>query len=115
MNPANRKEMVEAYKQREVVGGVYAICCQPTGKRMIETTTDLKGIRNRFDFSVNMNTCIHHVLQGDWKAYGASAFSFEVLETVPKKEEESMEDYQKGLKLLRDMLREETPADGLYA
>lgn len=115
MNPSKKKDLIDAYKRREIVGGVYAIRCTATGRRMIELTTDLQGAQNRFDFSIQANTCLHHLMQADYKAHGAASFSFEVLERVPKKEEEAIADYQKGLALLRDCLREECPPGQLYA
>lgn len=114
MNISRKKELVDAYKQREIIGGIYAIVCEKTGKRMIDCTADLAGAKNRFAFSASTQTCIFHSLQADWNQHGASAFSFQVLETLPKQEDETLADYKKGLALLRDCIREETPVDRLY-
>lgn len=115
MNPSKKKDLIDAYKRREIVGGIYAIRCTATDRRMIELTTDLQGAQNRFHFSIQTNTCLHPLMQADFKAHGAVSFSFEVLETVPKKEEEATDDYKEGLTLLRDCLREDCPPGQLYA
>ena len=114
MQPTRKKELRDAYKQREIVGGIYCILCAATGKRWIEMTTDMAGAKNRFLFSVQMNSCIHPALSKDWTAYGAAAFSFEALETVAKREDEALSDYKDGLLYLRDCHRTECPPGDLY-
>ena len=114
MDSSRKKEMLHAYKQRKIEGGVYALRCTATRRCMIDMTTDLAGAKNRFAFSANSNLCPHHLLQADWRTHGADGFRFEVLETLPKKEEESLWDYKESLALLCTMLRDKTPADELY-
>ncbi len=114
MEPSKKKQLLEAYRQREIIGGIYAIRCAPTGKAFMDSAVDLAGIQNRFQFSLNTKTCIHQALQADWRKYGTDAFSFEVLETVAKKEEESMEEYKHGLSLMRDCLKAEMAPEERY-
>ncbi len=114
MNPSKKKDLISAYKEREIVGGVYAICCGATNRRLIDSTTDLKGAKNRFDFSVQTGSCLHHLMQADWKAHGNTSFTFEALETVPKKEDELLADYKQGLELLRDCHKADHPPEELY-
>lgn len=114
MDTSRKKELINAYKQQEKEGGVFAVNCTVSGKRWIDCTRNLAGMKNRLEFCVLTNSPIHHCLQADWKAYGPSSFVFEVLETVTPKEGESLQDYQRGLELLRDYLREECPAEKRY-
>lgn len=114
MDSSRKKELINAYKQKETKGGVFAVRCSANDKRWIDCTRDLAGMKNRLDFSVLTNSPIHHCLQEDWRAFGASSFVFEVLETVFPKEGELPEDYQRGLELLRDCLREDCPAEKRY-
>ncbi len=114
MNPSRKKELLSEYKQKEKNGGIYAIRCSANDKRWIDCTQDLPGMKNRFDFCVLTNTALHHALQKDWKTYGAGAFTFDTLETVPPKEGELEADYKHGLELLRDCLRDECPPELRY-
>ena len=114
MNPSRKKELVENYKQREIQGGVYAIRCGQNGKRMLDMTTDLAGAKNRLQFSINTKLCPHHLLKEDWQAYGADAFSFETVEALPKKEEESPKEYRESLSALLEMVRQGIPPEEMY-
>ena len=114
MNPSRKKEIISEYKQRKIEGGVYALCCATTRRRMIDFTTDLTSAKNRFAFSIGSSLCPHHLLQADWRAHGAGSFIFEVLETLPKKDDEDLAEYKESLAVLRDILREKTPANELY-
>lgn len=114
MDSSRKKELINAYKQKPKNGGVFTIRSTVNDKRWIECTQDLEGMKNRFEFSVSTNVPIHYCLQEDWKALGASTFVYEVLEALPPQESEGADDYQQGLELLRDCLRQECPADKRY-
>ena len=114
MDSSRKKELTAAYRQREVVGGVYAIRCQATNRKMLEPTVDLAGAKNRFAFSAQTGLCPHHLLKADWQEHGAASFYFDELETLAKKEEETMADYKAAVEVLCDMLRKEIPAEELY-
>ena len=43
MDKKNRKELLEKYKKRPVIGGAYAIVNTETGKRLLGITTDMQG------------------------------------------------------------------------
>ena len=106
--------MIDAYKERTVVGGVYAIRNNENGKMLLLSTTDLAGSRNRFDFSQSMGSCINMLLQQDWKKFGPGVFSFEILEQLEKKDEQSYKEFQNEIGVLLSMLLEKTPATCLY-
>jgi hypothetical protein len=76
------KEKLQEYKERKQIGGVYAIKNSINGKILLLSTADLKGIKNRFEFSIATNNCINHKLQKDWNEFGKNVFSFEVLEEL---------------------------------
>ena len=114
MDSSRKKALADAYKQREILGGVYAIGCSSGGKRLLDMTTDLAGAKNRFQFSASTGLCPHHSLKEDWERFGAKAFSFEVVETLPKKEEESAGEYRESLSALLEMVRQGISAEELY-
>ena len=114
MNPSHKKDLIAAYKQQKRLGGVYTVRCTDNQKQWIECTPNMEGMKNRFNFCVSTNVCIYHALQADWSRLGSSAFQFEVLESLPQKEDISPADYQEELRLLRDCLRAEVPAELQY-
>ena len=114
MDSSRKKELINAYKQKPKNGGVFAVRSTVNDKRWIECTQDLEGMKNRFEFSVFTNVPMHHCLKEDWLAQGGSCFVYEVLETLAPKEGELPQDYQRGIELLRDCLREECPSEKRY-
>ena len=77
---------MQGYRNRIVIGGIYSITNTVTSKKMLCMTTDMQGSKNRFEFSQNVNSCVHPRLKEDWKRYGGHSFHFDVLETLEKKE-----------------------------
>lgn len=80
MDNSERKAAVAAYKEREVVGGVYAVRCQPTGQLWLGRAPDLSTIWTRLKFELGMGNFRQRNLQAAWAAHGADAFGFEEVE-----------------------------------
>ena len=100
MDKKNRKELLQSYKERAVIGGVYAIVNTETGKKLLGMTTDVQGSRNRFEFAQSMNGCVHPRLKDDWAKFGGHAFRFEVLEMLEKKKEQNDSDFLHDIEAL---------------
>lgn len=111
MNHERRKELLEQYKQRTVVGGIYRIRNTVTGHSYVNFDDDLTGAENRHRFSVTTNTCILPEMREDWLAYGAASFTFERLEELEKKPEQSRAEFLADLETLLELWREKNPAD----
>lgn len=116
MNVQNerRKELVSEYKERKIVGGVYQILNKANGKYLLLAGTDLKGLKNRFDFSVKTGSCVSLVLQKEWAIFGATAFEFVVLEELEKNDDQSMKSFQDDLKALKEIWIEKLDASLTY-
>ena len=56
MDAARKKELKDAYKSRQVVGGICSIRCSGNQNVRIQATADIEGSRNRFDFAVLTGT-----------------------------------------------------------
>lgn len=108
MEKQDKKERIARYKeqQQKKTGCVYAIRNTQSGKRFLLSAADLKGAENRFQFSKNTDMCPLIQFKEDWKRYGASSFSFELLETLEKKEAQTDAEFQEDLKTLEDLWRE---------
>jgi hypothetical protein len=114
LKPENRKELINQYKERKLIGGICAIHNNSNGKRLISAETDIEAFKNRFQFSLQSNTCMSFKYQRDWLKNGAQSFELEILEVLEKKEEQAMDDYVEELKLLEDMILEKFEKESLY-
>lgn len=109
-----RKALSAAYKEKPAAGGVVAIVCAATGRRVIQATPDLQGMKNRFRFSVATGSCILGKLQADWNRLGADAFSLEVLEELSQKPDQDARSFRQDLQTLEALWREKYSPQQLY-
>ena len=114
MEKQKKKEILAAYKDRTVVGGIYAIKNTVNGKIQILSTTDLQGSKNRFEFSKKTNSCVTMKIQEDWKNFGSDAFAFELLEELVKKETQSLKEFNTDIKVLEEIWHEKIDSEKLY-
>ena len=99
----DKKELQNRYKEREIVGGVYSITNTLNNKVFLEAATDMRGIKNRFEFAQKTGSCIHVKLQRDWDRQGGGQFVFEVLEELHKGDAQTEEGFKADLALLKEM------------
>jgi len=113
-NITDKKELITQYKQRKVVGGIYAIKNNQNGKMFIDGTTDIKGMQNRFSFSQKTGSCVNTKIHNDWSSYGCSSFSFEILDELAKKEEQTISEFREEIDLLKEIWLDKHPNENLY-
>ena len=106
MEKSRKKELVETYKSRKIIGGVYAIVCTDSGEKWLCSTHNLAGHQNRFEFSQATNACPESVMRSAWQQYGAAAFQFTILQALEKKEEQSDREFREEIKLLHEIWME---------
>ncbi|WP_127583453.1 GIY-YIG nuclease family protein [Paenibacillus koleovorans] len=87
MDKQRKKALADQYTQSFRTMGVYQIRNLVNGKRLLECTMDLNGMRNRFDFCKQMNTNTFTELRHDWTAHGPASFVFEELDRIEPREE----------------------------
>lgn len=109
-----RRELSRAYRERPVTGGVYTITNRETGRVLLLSGLDLQGCRNRFDFSVSVGSCVQNQLKADWSTYGAKAFSFDVLEEIEKKAEQTDKEFREDISVLEELWREKLAGTDFY-
>lgn len=82
MDRERRKASVDSYKERKIAAGIFAVRCASSGEVWVGRAPDLDTIWRRFCFELAQGTSRRASLQAAWRAHGASALAFEVLETV---------------------------------
>jgi len=100
MNLDVKKALKAQYKNRSVVGGVFCIRCAPSGNAWLRSATDIQGAQNRFAFSLSTNFCPEPCMAELWAQHGAAAFSFEVLETLEKKDTQTDREFLDDVSVL---------------
>ena len=114
MDKQERRQIAAQYKKRRQLGGVYAIQCAENGKRLLLSTMDMPGSKNRFCFAQSTGGCVHFKLCRDWDRYGGKAFVFETLETLEQKENQTDAEFRQEIKELLDMLTAGADPETLY-
>ena len=109
-----KKELLALYKEREIVGGVYAIRNTMNNKLLLEAASDLRGSRNRFEFSRKTGSCIDLKLKNDWNRQGGGQFVFDVLEELKKDETQTAEEFKADLGVLKEMWLEKLTDRDFY-
>lgn len=109
-----KKELQAQYKEREVVGGVFAIRNTLSGKMLISTTTDIQGSRNRFEFAQKTGSCVDPRLQSDWDRDGNGQFVFEPLEEIKRETTQTEAEFRRDIDILKDILMESMSCKDLY-
>ena len=100
MKPQSKKDLIEAYKQRAQVGGIYAVTNTQTGKSLVLASADIGGIRKRYEFAEATGGCFHPKLQQDVNKFGSGAFAFSVLEELEKKSTQTDREFMDDLNVL---------------
>ena len=109
-----KKELQAQYKEREIIGGICAIKNTLNNKMLLLVTTDLRGSKNRFEFSQQTGSCVDMKLQNDWNAHGRNAFTFEVLEELKKKEAQTMKEFKADMEVLKEIWLDKLSDKALY-
>jgi hypothetical protein len=65
---------------------------------LLDYTTNLQAKQNSFDFMFSTGSCFDYKLKKDWTEFGGKSFTFETLETLEKKNDQSQEEFEEDLK-----------------
>ena len=109
-----KKELQAQYKEREIIGGIYAIKNTLNNKMLLLATTDLQGSKNRFEFSQKTGSCVDLKLQSDWSKHGGDHFAFEVLEELTKGTTQTSGEFKSDIEVLKDMWHEQLADKDFY-
>jgi hypothetical protein len=83
MDKSRRKELLQAYADRAPSIGVFAVTCASTGQAWVGWSKSLDKRKNSlwFQWSAGGDAGAPDV-RAAWKAHGADAFSYEILEAI---------------------------------
>ena len=81
-----RKELQREYKERVKPSGVFQIQNLANSKVLLGSSFNLEGPLNKHRFMLNINSHPNKELQKDWNELGPDQFTFEILETIPVKD-----------------------------
>lgn len=96
-----KKEMISAYKEQKQAGGVYVIRNLKSGKLFLDSTPNIQGMANRFEFSQKTGSCITTKLQKEWTPLNKEDFVFEILEELNIGENQTKKEFKEDLETLK--------------
>ncbi len=114
MEKQRKKELIDAYKQRPVKGGVFRILNTVNGKVLIKAAINLEAEQNKFEFARKTET-MYYTLAKDWNEVGGEAFAFEILEETEQKADERPAMFKDRLKKMEEKWKEQIDKELLYS
>lgn len=82
MDKARKREIARAYAERTRVEGVFAVRCTATGAIWVSSSRNLDTQKNSVWFAFGTGGHPNKAAQAAWKAHGAEAFSYEIVEEL---------------------------------
>ena len=82
MTSADRKALINDYKDRETVAGVFAVICSATGRAWVGQSRHIDTQQNGLWFALRLGGSPFRLLQTEWNAHGADSFRFEQLDRL---------------------------------
>lgn len=108
-----KKELKDQYKQMKIPMGVFQIKNTSTNKVLIDHGIDMVSKWNRHKMELKFGNHRNRSFQNDWNEYGETSFVFEVLAELKPSDKENI-NYNKELKTLESLVKEEINAENIY-
>ena len=98
----DKRTLKREYKESEIPVGVYRIWNKQSDRSLVGSSVNLPAILNRNRAELRAGGHRNRELQSDWNALGEEAFVFEILDTLPPRDELGY-DLKRELKVLEDL------------
>ncbi|WP_312065214.1 GIY-YIG nuclease family protein [Brevundimonas sp.] len=82
MTTTDRKALINDYKDRETVAGVFAVICSATGRAWVGQSRHIDTQQNGLWFALKLGSSPFKSLQRAWNDHGADSFRFEQLDRL---------------------------------
>ena len=100
MNIKRKKEILEAYKNRQPEMGVISYRCRETGEAFLDISKDTRADFNSTNMKLAANWHPNKRLQELWNKYGSEGFELSVIKVL--KYDDPNEDHTAELESLRE-------------
>lgn len=107
MDINRKKELIEAYKNRNPEMGVISYRCKETGESFLGISKDTKADFNSANMKFNASWHPNKRLQELWNKYGQDGFELSVIKVL--KYDNPHEDYTEKLESMREQCLEADP------
>jgi hypothetical protein len=116
MSRERRKELTSAYREAPPDAGVYRIVNTRDGRSLLGSTTNLRGMENRFQFARSTGTAgaLDARLTPGIREHGFEAFTFEVLERLDVEAAAAESQVRRDLAALEQLWAEKLGPGNLY-
>ena len=111
MDKSERKAFNREYKSTPRPAGIYRVRNSVTGKSLVGSANDLRGMLNRQRFQLENGLHPDPELQQDWVDFGPGAFEFETLDQLEPGSDPTY-DLTEDLAALKEMWIEELMKSG---
>ena len=98
----DKRTLKREYKEAEIPAGVYRVCNKVSDRSLVGSSLNLPAILNRSRQELRLGGHRNRELQSDWNALGEDAFVFEILDTLPPRDEPGY-DIKRELKVLEEL------------
>jgi hypothetical protein len=109
-----RKQLRNEYKERNIVGGIYKVTNSHNGMYLVDYALDIQAKENAFSFMISTGSCFDYRLKEDQKTFGNKVFTFEVLETLEKKKEQTRAQFLDDLETMSQLWDEKLDISKKY-
>lgn len=99
----DRKALIRQYKETRRTAGVFRVRNIAGDRSLVGKSIDVPSALNRERAQLRTDTHMNRALQADWKALGADAFAFEILDTLTPPADKPDWDPADDLALLEEM------------
>ncbi len=82
MKVVDKKAAKAAYKEQDVVAGIYAVRCTAAAQVWVGHASNLGKVQNRIWFTLRHGGHPSRSLQKAWQRHGGDSFTFEELERL---------------------------------